>query len=220
LQTKLKNKTGRKRPFEERGTRNVCFDSTEFPTPLPYNPPNHHPTSVFFFFFSFVNFCFENLLIIKMTGHEEVDVHESREEMESLVLNDPSNGRSSSDDPLLSSASSSFNAFLDPPSYAEVIFNGHDESPRLSSKSNPRSSDYLHISISDLQKEQEISNSLVPSGEERERGKDKLIEKVSGFDGCLMYILSLSPIIIIFFSQNIQLLNETSVVFSLSLRLL
>jgi len=116
-----------------------------------------------------------------MMGHEEADVHESREEMESLVLDEPSNGRSSSDDPLLSSASSSFidrqspnssfNAFLDPPSYAEAIFtsfdsssNGHVESPRLSSNSNPRSSDYLHISVSDPQKEQELSNSLVPGG--------------------------------------------------------
>jgi hypothetical protein len=120
-------------------------------------------------------------LIIKMMGHEETDVHESREEMESLVLDEPSNGRSSSDNPLLSSASSSFidrqspnssfNTFLDPPSYAEAIFtsfdsssNGHDESPRLSSNSNPRSSDYLYISVSDPQKEQELSNSLVSGG--------------------------------------------------------
>jgi hypothetical protein len=117
-------------------------------------------------------------LIIKMMGHEET---ESREEMESLVLDEPSNGRSSSDNPLLSSASSSFidrqspnssfNTFLDPPSYAEAIFtsfdsssNGHDESPRLSSNSNPRSSDYLYISVSDPQKEQELSNSLVSGG--------------------------------------------------------
>ncbi|XP_059457814.1 sorting nexin 2B-like [Corylus avellana] len=116
-----------------------------------------------------------------MMGHEETDVHESREEMESLVLDEPSNGRSSSDNPLLSSASSSFidrqspdssfNTFLDPPSYAEAIFtsfdsssNGHDESPRLSSNSNPRSSDYLYISVSDPQKEQELSNSLVSGG--------------------------------------------------------
>lgn len=116
-----------------------------------------------------------------MMGHEETDVHESREEMESLVLDEPSNGRSSSDNPLLSSASSSFvdrqspnssfNTFLDPPSYAEAIFtsfdsssNGHDESPRLSSNFNPRSSDYLYISVSDPQKEQELSNSLVSGG--------------------------------------------------------
>jgi hypothetical protein len=64
MQTKLKNKTGRKRMFKEGGTRNVYFDSIEFPTHLPYNPRSHHPTSIFFFFF-FVNFCFENLLIIK-----------------------------------------------------------------------------------------------------------------------------------------------------------
>ncbi|KAG7999159.1 hypothetical protein I3843_01G293300 [Carya illinoinensis] len=123
-----------------------------------------------------------------MMGNEEADdLHESREEMESLVLDEPSNGRSSASatvpdhhDPLLSSSSSSFsdrhnpnsslNAFLDPPSYAEAIFtsfdpssNGH-ETPQLSSNSNPRSSDYLYISISDPQKEQELSNSLVPGG--------------------------------------------------------
>ncbi|KAK4579605.1 hypothetical protein RGQ29_029324 [Quercus rubra] len=128
---------------------------------------------------------------------EETNLHESREEMESLILDDSSNGQSHSgaklvlnhDDPLLSSSSSfmdpqnpnsisilsshaSFNAFLDPPSYAEAIFtsfdsssNGHDQIPLFSSSnSNPRSSDYLQISVSDPQKEQELSNSLVPGG--------------------------------------------------------
>ncbi len=125
-----------------------------------------------------------------MMCFEEAGLHESREEMESLVLDEPSsNGRSHSaaivtnhDDPLALSSSSfndrqspnsnsSFNAFLDPPSYAEAIFtsfdsssNGHDQIPRISSNSNPRSSDYLHISVSDPQKEQELSNSLVPGG--------------------------------------------------------
>lgn len=123
-----------------------------------------------------------------MMGYEQSDdLHESREAMESLVLGEPFNGRAFSGgtetdhhDPLLLSSSSSsvdrqnpnpsFNTFLDPPSYAEAIFtsfdsssNGH-ESPRPTSTSNPRSSDYIYITVADPQKEEELSNSLVPGG--------------------------------------------------------
>lgn len=93
-------------------------------------------------------------------------------------------------DPLLSSPSSfdflgqtqnpghnpSPNPFiLEPPSYADAVFrsfdasfenNGHDlstSSPALSSSSSS-SPDFLKISVSDPQKEQDLSNSLVPGG--------------------------------------------------------
>lgn len=80
-----------------------------------------------------------------------------------------------SDDPLLSSPlsftvdqtpKSPFNSFLDPPSYAEAVFTSFDtnglENPEVSSRSDPCSSDYLHIAVSDPQKEQESTNSLLP----------------------------------------------------------
>ncbi|KAK9077956.1 hypothetical protein SSX86_002013 [Deinandra increscens subsp. villosa] len=146
-------------------------------------------------------------------GFEEAQLYASREEMESLVLdddgdningdNDPSsrsnggaNGDGSQhhhplspslpfaeisttddDDPLLSSSSrhqnpNSFNSLLEPPSYADAVFrsfdgdrgkqiNGHG----VSSTSSPSSSsDYLKISVTDPQKEQDLNNSLVPGG--------------------------------------------------------
>lgn len=81
------------------------------------------------------------------------------------------------DDPLRSSPShqnpNSFNSFLEPPSYADAIFrsfdgedhgteiNGHDLSPTSPSSSG---SDYIRISVSDPQKEEELSNSLIPGG--------------------------------------------------------
>lgn len=69
---------------------------------------------------------------------------------------------------------SSINSILEPPSYAEAVFrsfdldsvdspdiNGQDQSP-LASPSF--SSNYLKISVSDPQREQELSGSLVPGG--------------------------------------------------------
>ncbi|XP_059666805.1 sorting nexin 2A-like [Cornus florida] len=134
-------------------------------------------------------------------GYEEAHLYASREEMESLVLDEPSNGGDShtdplssslpfaeiatDDDPQISSPSSilhsqspnfSFNSILEPPSYADAIFrsfdgdhsssgeiNGHDSSGVLSS-SPSSSSEYIKISVSDPQREQELSNSLVPGG--------------------------------------------------------
>ncbi|XP_059301799.1 sorting nexin 2B-like [Lycium ferocissimum] len=74
----------------------------------------------------------------------------------------------------------SFNSILEPPSYAEAIFrsfdadhsspeiNGHDHhsiaSPSSSSSSPSSSSEFLSITVSDPQKEQELSTSLVPGG--------------------------------------------------------
>lgn len=130
-----------------------------------------------------------------MMGYENQESHlyASKEEMESLVLDDDSpNGTSHPfSDPLSSSSSlpfaeiptdqgqtpnSSFNSILEPPSYAEAIFRSFDadhSSPQLngahdhsiaSPSSPPSSDDFLTITVSDPQKEQELSNSLVPGG--------------------------------------------------------
>lgn len=123
---------------------------------------------------------------------EEADLHSSREEMENLVLDDPPDGQSHGRngqlsrpvtinyDPLLSSPSSyadrqspdsPFDSFLEPPSYAEAIFTSFDSSssardggPDFSSTSNASSSEFLSVSVSDPQKMDELSNSLVPGG--------------------------------------------------------
>ncbi|KAG6600903.1 Sorting nexin 2B, partial [Cucurbita argyrosperma subsp. sororia] len=123
---------------------------------------------------------------------EEVDLHSSHEEMESLVLDDPPDGQSHGRngqlsrpvminyDPLLSSSpsyadrqspDSPFDSFLEPPSYAEAIFtsfdsssNGRDGSPDFSSTSNALSSEFLSISVSDPLRMDELNNSLVPGG--------------------------------------------------------
>ncbi|KAI8007798.1 Sorting nexin 2B [Camellia lanceoleosa] len=145
-----------------------------------------------------------------MMGYENEETHlyTSPEDMESLVLDDPSitttagGGESphhhplspsslppvaeiaTDDDPPHSSPSSpfqpqspsfAFNSILEPPSYADAIFrsfdgdhtingdiNGHDSSGEHSSSSPLSRSDYIRISVSDPQKEQELSNSLVP----------------------------------------------------------
>ncbi|CAL5404692.1 unnamed protein product [Camellia sinensis] len=145
-----------------------------------------------------------------MMGYENEETHlyTSPEDMESLVLDDPSTtttaggGESphhhplspsslppvaeiaTDDDPPHSSPSSpfqpqspsfAFNSILEPPSYADAIFrsfdgdhtingdiNGHDSSGEHSSSSPLSRSDYIRISVSDPQKEQELSNSLVP----------------------------------------------------------
>ncbi|KAL4586314.1 hypothetical protein LXL04_010950 [Taraxacum kok-saghyz] len=81
------------------------------------------------------------------------------------------------DDPLLSSPSphkspNAFNSFLEPPSYADAVFrsfdgdhgkqiNGHGA---VSTSSPSSSSDYLKISVTDPQKDQDLKNSLVPEG--------------------------------------------------------
>lgn len=147
-------------------------------------------------------------------GFEDAQIYASREEMESLVLDDDDNNNNGNennpasrsnggangdgiqhqhplssalpfaeipttddDDPLLSSSSpqkspNSFNSFLEPPSYADAVFrsfdgdhgkqiNGHGA---VSTSSPSSSSDYLKISVTDPQKEQDLNNSLVPGG--------------------------------------------------------
>ncbi|XP_042508337.1 sorting nexin 2A-like isoform X2 [Macadamia integrifolia] len=149
-------------------------------------------------------------------GFEEAHLFASREEMESLILDEPWNGKSFADyhsamsssladthhplspptvvvepgdDPLLSSSprfrdrrnpNLSDNSFVEPPSYADVIFSPlGDENPDSNgveslspdsvksgnlSRSASSSSDYLKITVSNPVKEQETTNSLVPGG--------------------------------------------------------
>ncbi|XP_016476935.1 sorting nexin 2B isoform X2 [Nicotiana tabacum] len=123
-------------------------------------------------------------------SYEESHLYASKEEMESLVLNDDSsNGAHSFSDPLSASSlpfaeipaeqsqtPNSFNSILEPPSYAEAIFrsfdadqspteiNGHDHSIVSPSSSPSSSSEFLRLSVSDPLKEQELTNSLVPGG--------------------------------------------------------
>ncbi|KAK9154053.1 hypothetical protein Sjap_001533 [Stephania japonica] len=131
---------------------------------------------------------------------EEAHLYASPEEMESLVLDDHPLSTAAAivsvaaeDDPLMSpplrNPNSSDNSYLDPPSYADVVFSpfdgdadaesngfGSPRSPKseglagnfgnlgVSSRFGESSSDFLRIRVSDPQKEQEQSNSLVPGG--------------------------------------------------------
>ncbi|KAI3993558.1 hypothetical protein MKX01_002571 [Papaver californicum] len=142
-------------------------------------------------------------------GFVEAKLYASKEEMENLVLDEkPSNGKfhplslpTAKEDPLNSPSSYSSNKspnfcdnhYLEPPSYADVIFSpfggssenggigggesnngGGIESPNFdspigilsrSSSSLSSSGDYLKISVSNPQKEQELSNTnLIPGG--------------------------------------------------------
>lgn len=144
---------------------------------------------------NFSNLYYFEEIAIKMMGYEnqsceESHLYASKEEMESLVLNDDSsNGAHSFSDPLSASSlpfaeipaeqsqtPNSFNSILEPPSYAEAIFrsfdadqspteiNGHDHSIVSPSSSPSSSSEFLRLSVSDPLKEQELTNSLVPGG--------------------------------------------------------
>lgn len=136
-------------------------------------------------------------------GYEEAHLYASKEQMASLALSDdsppPSNGSKSFSDPLhspppfaeiytddndpLHSSSpkqsvnpgqNSINSILEPPSYAEAIFQSFDldsaDSDDVRSldhsllASQSFSSDYLKISVLDPRKESELSGSLVPGG--------------------------------------------------------
>ncbi|CAJ1971062.1 unnamed protein product [Sphenostylis stenocarpa] len=111
-----------------------------------------------------------------MMSHDSSDEHhqilhasQDDEVMESLILDDDGNDsvhRQHHRPTPPQSPNSPFNSFLDPPSYADAIFtsfdsNGHDqaidETPARSG-----SDDYLHIVVTDPQKEQDIATSLVP----------------------------------------------------------
>ncbi|XP_038991350.1 sorting nexin 2A-like isoform X2 [Hibiscus syriacus] len=154
------------------------------------------------------------------SGFEEAHLFASREEIESLVLDDslttnhPNNNNSYSSfrsanssisestrhslsppvlvnpadsDPLLSPPiyrnpiASDNNSYIEPPSYADVIFSPFDDNsaneinridstsqdpdPSLAfSRSSSSSSDYIKITVSNPKKEQETANSLVPGG--------------------------------------------------------
>ncbi|KAF9591942.1 hypothetical protein IFM89_010300 [Coptis chinensis] len=156
-------------------------------------------------------------------NQEEAHLYASREEMESLILDDTSNPNHNNnnnnshyqsvmtslndsqnhhplsspspspspiviveakDDPLRTTPTSPHpeNSYLEPPSYADVIFSPFDnengdapfpESPsfhqdsgkfRSLSRSESSNTEYLRINVSDPFKEQEMSSSLVPGG--------------------------------------------------------
>ncbi|KAK9127325.1 hypothetical protein Syun_016122 [Stephania yunnanensis] len=147
-----------------------------------------------------------------MGSHDQDHLYASPEEMESLVIDDDddddplyhTNRRrnhhplsaaaavvAAEDDPLLSpplpkkNPNSSDNSYLDPPSYADVVFSpfdgddaesngfGSPRSPKgealggnlgVSARFGESGSGFLRIRVSDPQKEQEQSNSLVPGG--------------------------------------------------------
>ncbi|GMH30542.1 hypothetical protein Nepgr_032385 [Nepenthes gracilis] len=65
------------------------------------------------------------------------------------------------------SPNSSFNSFLEPPSYADAMFRSFDGEPSEvdgHDHSELSNSEYIHISVSDPHKVVETSNSLVPGG--------------------------------------------------------
>ncbi|KAK7300478.1 hypothetical protein RJT34_11322 [Clitoria ternatea] len=106
-----------------------------------------------------------------MMNHEQQPpiLHASQDDgMESLILNDDDDSFPDHPHPLgPQSPNSPFNSFLDPPSYADAVFtsfdsNGHDQILRTPAAPSP--SDYLHISVTDPLKEQDLATSLVPGG--------------------------------------------------------
>ncbi|EEF46032.1 sorting nexin 2B [Ricinus communis] len=134
----------------------------------------------------------------------EAHLYASREEMENLVLDEPSSNTGNNSyrtamssvtdthhhplsDPLLRNPNVSApdnSSYIEPPAYADVIFSPFDEntvneingggvdspSNRSSdscaslSRSPSATSDYIKITVSNPQKEQETTNSLVPGG--------------------------------------------------------
>jgi len=112
-----------------------------------------------------------------MMSHDFNDEHnqimhasQDDEVMESLILDEDGGDdyvhRQSHRSTPPHSPNSPFNSFLDPPSYADAIFtsfdsNGHDQAI---DKTPARSGceDYLHIVVTDPQKEQDLATSLVP----------------------------------------------------------
>nr|XP_043632490.1 sorting nexin 2A-like [Erigeron canadensis] len=76
-------------------------------------------------------------------------------------------------DPLSSPSNpNSFNSFLEPPSYADAVFRSFDGNHGkqvngyggVSTSSSSENSEYVKISVTDPQKEQDLNNSLVPGG--------------------------------------------------------
>lgn len=88
---------------------------------------------------------------------------QDEQDMESLLLHDDPNLQPPQP---VSSPTSPFNSFLDPPSYADAIFTSFDNNNNRhpADPSTQPGSDYLQISVSDPQKEQELATSLVPGG--------------------------------------------------------
>ncbi|KAG2391167.1 Sorting nexin [Vigna angularis] len=153
-------------------------DSPTTPSHISFTSPSHShspPSS------PFPHYDFESLRNLitgssKMMSHDFNDeqhqiMHASQDDevMESLILDDDGDDyvhRQSHRPTPPHSPNSPFNSFLDPPSYADAIFtsfdsNGHDQAI---DKTPARSGceDYLHIVVTDPQKEQDLATSLVP----------------------------------------------------------
>ncbi|PSR93230.1 Sorting nexin 2A like [Actinidia chinensis var. chinensis] len=94
-------------------------------------------------------------------GYQEAHLFASREELETLVVDDPPLSLHSRKNP-----NSSLNSILQPPSYADAVFRSFDGFRTNTSvePSTSSTSEYLRISVSEPQKQQELSNSLVPGG--------------------------------------------------------
>ncbi|GFZ15070.1 sorting nexin 2A [Actinidia rufa] len=94
-------------------------------------------------------------------GYQEAHLFASREELETLVVDDPPPPLHSRKNP-----NSSLNSILQPPSYADAVFRSFDGFRTNTSvePSSSSTSEYLRISVSEPQKQQELSNSLVPGG--------------------------------------------------------
>ncbi|GFZ15073.1 sorting nexin 2A [Actinidia rufa] len=94
-------------------------------------------------------------------GYQEAHLFASREELETLVVDDQPPPLHSRKNP-----NSSLNSILQPPSYADAVFRSFDGFRTNTSvePSSSSTSEYLRISVSEPQKQQELSNSLVPGG--------------------------------------------------------
>ncbi|KAK6932964.1 Sorting nexin Vps5-like, C-terminal [Dillenia turbinata] len=106
---------------------------------------------------------------------EDAHLQIPKEEMESIVLNETEAKANPTreESPLSSNQNPNPNysdtSFLDPPSYADVVFspqsiesNGHNST--ISRSTSSSTSEFLKISVTNPVKEQEMSSSLVPGG--------------------------------------------------------
>ena len=109
---------------------------------------------------------------------EDSHLHASKEEMESLFLRDGNGSHNLSPPPIIVTPADSDplslppnggTSYIEPPSYADVVFSPFDDSDDSSdtlsrSPSSSSSSDYIKITVSSPQKEQEAASSMLSGG--------------------------------------------------------
>ncbi|CAF2118801.1 BnaA03g55530D [Brassica napus] len=109
---------------------------------------------------------------------EDSHLHASKEEMESLFLRDGNGSHNLSPPPIIVTPADSDplslppnggTSYIEPPSYADVVFSPFDDSDDSSdtlsrSPSSSSSSDYIKITVSSPQKEQETASSMLSGG--------------------------------------------------------